>query len=252
MLKQSNSEVIVVDYGCVQGTAEWVKKNYPNVIVIKFDEDPVFSLSIARNLGLRKALGNYVLFVDADVFIKEDLGLWVSKHAQRGKYYKTRKSGSLSGSFVCERNLLTKIGGYDEAFRGWGGEDIDLYKRLELSKVYFSELPSFYFEAIEHDNELRGLEGSSGHDPKVKARWIFRSYLKYKQDFFYKNKKFPELTDRKNIFNSIKENADRKVYEELLKLPNLPNYDKIWVLKDNLKKNFMYKIYFFIRYGMKR
>lgn len=252
MVKQSNSEVIVVDYGCAQGTDEWVKNNYPNVKVIKFDEDPGFSLSIARNLGLSRANGDWLLFIDADVIIKNDLGKWVLEKAKSQHYYKSTKSSELSGSVILRKDKVEKISGYDEAFRGWGGEDSDFYTRLQMEKVDFRELPSDFFEAISHDNVLRGLEESNGHDPKVKARWIYKGYLKYKYEYFRQNKKFPELSERKKFMQSIKEQADKKSYEELLSLPALPNMSRFGYIKDVLKNTLIYKIYLFIWYGIKK
>ena len=43
--------MIVVDYGCPDGTEAWVKQNFPEVKVVKVEDDPGFSISRARNLG---------------------------------------------------------------------------------------------------------------------------------------------------------------------------------------------------------
>lgn len=69
-----------------------------------------------------------------------------------------------------------QVDGYDEAVRGWG-EDIDINGRLELIGVVELELPSDSFEAISHDDIMRGLPLVLGRDPKVKNRWVYRTYL---------------------------------------------------------------------------
>jgi hypothetical protein len=56
------------------------------------------------------------------------------------------------------RNDHKSIDGYDEAFRGWGGEDDDLYARLSLIGINQNFYPSSFVEAISHDDELR-LQG---------------------------------------------------------------------------------------------
>ena len=74
MLQQSFSEVIVVDYGCEQGTAAWVKENYPKAKVVQVSDDPVFSLAIARNAGAKNASHEFLGFIDADVVIYQTWG----------------------------------------------------------------------------------------------------------------------------------------------------------------------------------
>lgn len=49
------------------------------------------------------------------------------------------------GSIVAERDAYRAIGGFDEAFVGWGGEDNDFWDRAETMKVYaFGYLPMIH------------------------------------------------------------------------------------------------------------
>jgi len=47
------------------------------------------------------------------------------------------------------------VGGYDEVFRGWGGEDFDLYLRLRHRGVIESDYPPEFVSAIAHGDDER-------------------------------------------------------------------------------------------------
>ena len=49
IVAMGTSEVIVVDYGCPDGTGDWVEANFPGVTVVRVDDDPGFSPARSRN-----------------------------------------------------------------------------------------------------------------------------------------------------------------------------------------------------------
>ncbi|HWS75497.1 MAG TPA: galactosyltransferase-related protein, partial [Quisquiliibacterium sp.] len=59
------------------------------------------------------------------------------------------------GTVVCPRRAFDAIGGYDEAMRGWGGEDVDLYTRLSQIGLVDSDYPAGLLDVIRHDDDLR-------------------------------------------------------------------------------------------------
>lgn len=59
----SRVETVVVDDGSADGTGRLVAGDFPGVLLLRQDNSGV---SMARNAGLRRVTGEYVLFVDAD------------------------------------------------------------------------------------------------------------------------------------------------------------------------------------------
>ena len=51
MVAENPYEIILVDYGCPQGTGDWAESNYPSVKVVRVNDDPGFCAARARNIG---------------------------------------------------------------------------------------------------------------------------------------------------------------------------------------------------------
>jgi len=156
-LKENPDEIIVVDYGCPDGTADWLAANAPVVKVVKF-ESPTFNLSHARNLGAEKAKSKWLCFVDADIIVKPGWIEWLKKNMKMNRYYRNnnyRGDHGTCGTVICPRPAFESIGGYDKVISSWGGEDKDLYIRLEHSGVSVDYFPGNFLSAIEHDDTER-------------------------------------------------------------------------------------------------
>jgi hypothetical protein len=160
MMKQSATEVIVVDYGCEQGTSAWVNKNYPAARVVEVTDDPKFCAARARNSGASWARGDVLFFVDADMKVKMDLGKWAVNNVVPGAYFRAPHRAGLTywGTFMCRKEDFLRMRGFDEAYRTWGGEDSDLFKRFLRSGMNCLELPISDLESIDHGDEERQLE----------------------------------------------------------------------------------------------
>ena len=51
LVEQSPDEIVVVDYGCPDGVGDWVADNYPDIAVVRVNDDPGFCVARARNRG---------------------------------------------------------------------------------------------------------------------------------------------------------------------------------------------------------
>lgn len=145
-------EIIVIDGGSKDKTLEIAKKfganiytYYPKVKIGQFDAP------YKRNYGVKKARGEYVYYLDADmeltknvitdavkllqgnydaVIIPEDSfgqGVWAkAKNLERRCYW---GDDSVEAPRFFKKNIWVKLGGLDESLGG-GGDDWDLYQKL--------------------------------------------------------------------------------------------------------------------------
>lgn len=141
-----NIEKIVVANGCTDNTAKLARK-YAKVIEIKKR-----NVSLARNLGAKKAKGDILIFLDADTLLKKDalneieISLRTSDFGickfgpdiKKPKYIMIKVLRDLfeitklpfmitmaysSGVIYCKKNLFKKISGFNEDLKL--GEDRD-------------------------------------------------------------------------------------------------------------------------------
>lgn len=157
ILKQSyqNIEVIVVDGNSVDNTKEVAKKYTENVF--NFEKQGDYR-SAQRNLGVKKACGEYVLIIDSDMELSENVifncvqrmqnnkdvvgviipeesfgeGFWTQcKKLERSFYLGV---DWIEAARFFKRQDFLAIGGYDESMTS--GEDWDLSQRIEeLGKI---------------------------------------------------------------------------------------------------------------------
>jgi len=156
-LAQPDSEVIVVDYDCPDGTAAWVAEHHPDAIVEKVEDQPYFNVSKARNAGLARAAGDWVLFLDADILISLSLVSDVRGRLEKGRYFvfgKDRENGA-AGSCLVARDMMLGLGGYDEVFEGYGGEDAELYTRLNYARQKMQILETEPEQVLRHSKAAR-------------------------------------------------------------------------------------------------
>lgn len=153
-------EIIVVDYGCPDHSGEWVEAHFPEVKVIRVADDPGFCLARARNIGARASQATWLCFIDADVKVSPGWVAWMRHQFQPGFFYRREAevAGSLAetaGTVCCSRNAFDRLGGYDEVFRGWGGEDSDFYSRLRRAGYCPAAFPAHFISPLPHGDAER-------------------------------------------------------------------------------------------------
>ena len=163
MAAQAPDELIVVDYGCPDGTGDWVEANFPAAKVVRASQpDGGFNVSRARNLGAAETASDWLFFIDADVTCQPGLGEWLRGTLEPGKFYRPvpgegPPAHQVFGSFACATADFAKAEGFDEVIEGWGYEDRDMYQRLGHGGVEEAHYPSGLVTAILHANDERHL-----------------------------------------------------------------------------------------------
>lgn len=171
MLAQEGAEVVVVDYSCPEGTADFIEREYPQVRVVRIEGEAGFSNWRARNRGAAAATGEMLLFCDADTILAEGAAEALAKILpQRSFGFFTRVStqrfnkkgerlshNQLRGFHVLPARMFRALGGYDEVLEGYAaGGDTDLEERLARRGFKGHKLGEGIVEdVIEHDNQAR-------------------------------------------------------------------------------------------------
>ena len=193
-LRSRPLEIVVVDNGSSDGTADMIEVTYPHVRVVR----SAVNLGAAggRNYGLRwmadRVAYDYVLFLDDDATVSEtaldalvaalrsdftiglvtpkayrtgspgilasagglrvrlarasiaDIGAGAVDH---GQYDEPRDVDACAGfAFLARREVLERVGGFDEAYNPYGWEEVDLSLRVRRAGYRIRYAPSAVVE----------------------------------------------------------------------------------------------------------
>lgn len=195
-------EVVVVDYDCPDGTALWVAENFPQVRVVKVDNAPHFNVGRARNLGAQSVQSDWLVFFDADVCLQSSFFEWLNRGLDVASFYRANGGKSdLIGTCVIPNTSFQALGGYDDVFTGWGGEDIDLYRMLRLLGNRQSWYVSEMLVAVEHGDDLRTLYSKEKDiDTSVLIQDL---YAKFKADVSTITQQLLTLEQRRTLHKAV-------------------------------------------------
>jgi GT2 family glycosyltransferase len=194
-LRPDAFEVLVADSNSNDGTAEFLAETARSSPNIRHIPGPYTGRAGARNAGIAAARAPIVLFTDADIIASPDL---LSRHLARHAKGPGRavigceiqvdsydaylqKSGNpalrdplhpptrkhltwlyfMTGNCSVRRTDLDRVGRFDEAFTGYGHEDLELGYRLQHAGVsieYAPEAVNYHWHPVPFDQQQGRME----------------------------------------------------------------------------------------------
>jgi len=183
---QSESEVIVVDYDCPDRTKDWVALHFPDVRVTSVTDAPILNVSRARNIGAKHSRAPWLAFCDADQLLARSFASELRARLVSGTYLRTLRDTPFGPKkqgvpLACEAATFWAIGGYDDAFRGWGSEDFEIIDRLDRAGIREVTGAATLVETLRHSNAAR----SSFYTHAIDVSMVINHhYARIKQRYF--------------------------------------------------------------------
>ncbi len=184
-LNDDEYEVIVVNDCSTDNTKEVLENFAEEIRTFNLEEN--LGLAAARNFGIRKARGQFIIFLDADDYIHKEL-LRVQKlfleennnlDAVSVDYYMVDERGKhlshvsaaehpIACGIMFRKDFLYNIGLYDEGFRAREEEDLRI-RWQEKYNVYNIILPLYRYRM--HDSNLtKNLDEMEKHRELLKSK----------------------------------------------------------------------------------
>jgi glycosyltransferase involved in cell wall biosynthesis len=184
-LENEAYEIIVVNDCSTDNTVE-VLENYVNDVRI-FNLEKNVGLAGARNFGIKKARGQFIVFLDADDYMHRDLvrtqKLFLEENNsldavsvdyyivdERGKHLEhvSTENQPIACGIMFRKDFLYNIGLYDESFRAREEEDLRI-RWKEKYNIYNIILPLYRYRM--HNNNLtKNLDEMEKHRELLKSK----------------------------------------------------------------------------------
>ena len=156
MVEQRDCSCIVVDYSCPDQSGRWVEEHYSQVTVLRVPGQSSCNPAAPRNVGAAVAHTPWLCFVDADVVLDPRFSEIVVPTLMPGHFYRVPHFvEGLCGTCICSRQDFDRIGGYDDVYQNWSGEDDDFYEALRFVGVTAMSLSPSLLRHLEHGDDLR-------------------------------------------------------------------------------------------------
>jgi len=168
-----NHEVIVVDDCSTDSSMSSLKIFENKIKVLKTPKNE--GVSAAANLGIKNALGQFVIRVDADDYVSSEMCYFMKKYLESNHdafcvscdyelvdnfeniiERKYASKDNISCGIMYRKDLLIQFGGYNQEFRH--REEEELRKRLgDFYKIHHLNIP-FYRYRMHNTNKTKTKE----------------------------------------------------------------------------------------------
>jgi len=170
-------EIQVIDSSSIDGTEKMIEELKPTCR-FNYQRVPNNGKTAARNLGVKQAKGEIIFLTDADMVAEQNLleehlrahekrnnaafeGLTINPdgkpyiRARLRTWQKLKWAYFLTGNLSIRKETIVEVGLFDENFRSYGWEDIELGYRLHQMKIPLFYLPA----AVNHHHHPVSNEG---------------------------------------------------------------------------------------------
>ncbi len=178
-------EFVVLNYSSRDGMHDWVMTDPAlrpyldngTLVYAHYEGASHFRHSHAKNMAHRIASGGVLCNLDADNFTGPDFAGFLVRAFSRKRDVIVHPSylnaglvppekRGFFGRIAVTRENFAKLGGYDESYKGWGGEDTDFMLRAQHMKLWPVMIHDRkYLSVINHGNTER-LSNVSAPDRK--------------------------------------------------------------------------------------
>lgn len=198
--KYKNKEIILVNDGSTDRSGKICDDFAKKYNFIKVTHKKNSGVSDARNMGIIKTTGEYVLFLDADDYWETnflgELSLLI-KEKNYPDFIFSNGEYRLNSSEISLKSYNLSSAKFDNL----KGEETLKYILTSTNKNLFSIWRGIYKTEIIKENKIKFESGILiGED----ADWLFRFVLKSKSSFLYKNPFYVYRVERENSAMSTK------------------------------------------------
>ncbi len=162
-------EIVLVDDGSTDGTVEWLQANADEFSHVKLYEQNHEGAAIARNLGVQKAEGDTIIFIDSDLVVLDGFLQYhadaLNKAYRQGnervftygrvvntcnfdkptsepfKVTDYSRAFFATGNVAIAKKWLLEAGLFDAQFTQYGWEDLELGVRLKNNGLSLIKCP---------------------------------------------------------------------------------------------------------------
>lgn len=243
-----NLQIIVIDDGSLDRSSEIIESFAKKDARIEFIKQANKGVVSARNLGIEKSKGEYLMFFDADdklpdnyidnqlkYMLDNDLDIAYVDFKEFGlsdneivfPEYKLdiMKNGNIIGITSLIKRSIIGNNRFDETFNRRSHEDWDFFLGLALKKVVIKKNPNVKLLYRKHSVSRNNIEDSFGE--KMEFAEVFRDILdKYSKDYneeFYYMKAIDFSNQLATLYRIVLPEKDKEFEELKLKYETLKN-----------------------------
>lgn len=183
-----NAVFVVLDYGDSTGLSQYIASNHKadldsgRLVYYRNPEPTRFHMAHAKNMAMRCGMlegADILVTLDADnlngpgfgsylahqfvknkelSFLAPDFDALPPNGQRFNKHNPVRLGRGFAGRLAIRTNDFVKVGGYNEVFDTWRGEDMDILARLKRMRLKWAAIDPVYLNAYNHSAQVRFKE----------------------------------------------------------------------------------------------